>query len=61
MACTKEIKIRKTVALYQQKNINEIAYDVGFENAPHFSRLFKKNLHSHLCDTVQKVFILANP
>lgn len=26
----------------QQQNITEIAYDLGFENVPYFSRLFKK-------------------
>ncbi len=33
----------KRLLLYTNKSVKEISYEVGFEEVPHFSRLFKKN------------------
>jgi len=38
----KRIEYAKHLLDSSKKNVNEIAYDSGFENATHFSRVFKE-------------------
>ncbi|CAH2215282.1 AraC family transcriptional regulator [Tepidibacter aestuarii] len=50
----KEIKLKKSIDLLKEKNVTEVAYDLGYENISYFISQFK-NKYGHTPKQYQKI------